>query len=138
MASMDAGPNADRGDMRAGTDAMAADTSAGANRADISTGMDTAAAHTSTRADNRTGMAAGMHAAIADTGARADRTDMGPGADTVAADMRPDADSQHLNPSTHVRQNRGWHEQGERKQAKCDGFHRCFFRRAMLQRAVPP
>lgn len=129
VASMDASPNAYRGNMRAGPDTMVADTAACADRTDMGSGIGSVTADPRTHTDNRAGMAAGIHTVIANPGARADRTDMGPGADTMAADMRPDANTQHIHMCAHVRQGGGWGEQSQRKQASRHGFHGEFFRR---------
>ena len=101
--------------MRAGANAAIAGPPACADRTDMGARIDAVAADTGAYADNRTGMATGTHAVIADTGAGADRTDMCAGTDTMAPDMRPDAHAEDTDARAHIGNGRGRSEQGERE-----------------------
>jgi hypothetical protein len=123
MASMDAGPHAHRGDMRARADAAIADTSACANRTDMSAAIHAVAIHASARLDHISDMSASPHAAITGAGSRAHRADMGARAHTMAADMRADTHTQHLYPRADIGEGQCGCEQGKRDEADGQGFH---------------
>ena len=137
VASMDAGPHANRGNMRTRADAAIADACARANRTNMGAAVHAVAVHTSARLNHIADMSACPHAAITGAGAGANRADMGARAHAMATDMRADTHAQHLDTCADIGEGQCGCEQGERDKADRQGFHGTILLRVTRERFVP-
>lgn len=134
---MDAGPDADRGDVCTRADAAIANTGSRTDRTDMGAAVHAVAVHTSARLNHISDMSACSHTAITRASAGADRADMGTRANAMAADMRADTHAQHLNTGADIGEGQCGCEQDERDEADGQGFHGTFLQRVTRERPVP-